>query len=190
LSTAQEALRLARTGGERGHEAYALWLVGGIQQASGAYENALSLARELEMRPLAAQIQLDLGSQLATEGDYARAEEQTAFARHLFRQMDMRPWYDHSQSDTREIGHLYIVARSNPQLYEFLAQEFTGTRGIKVVLDRRERGQSDVSRDEERRRQPVDADLRAWELALTSTHDGSSDPFMPRAEADSGSPVI
>ena len=190
LSTAQEALRLARTGGERGHEAYALWLLGGIQEASGAYENALSLARELEMRPLAAQIQLDLGSQLATEGNYARAEEQTAFARQLFRQMDMRPWYDHSQSDTREIGHLYIVARSNPQLYEFLAQEFTGTRGIKVVLDRRERGQAEVSRDEERRRQPVDADLRAWELALTSAHDGSSDPFMPRAEADSGSPAI
>ncbi len=190
LATAQAALTLARETGERGHEAYALWLLGGIQQASGAYEKALSIALELGMLPLAAQAHLDLGRQLLAAGESVRAEEQTGLARQLFRQMDMRPWYDHSPSDPREIGHLYIVARSNPQLYEFLAQEFTGTRGIKVVLDRRERGQRDGSRNEERRRQPVDADLRAWELALTSAYDGSSDAFLARPATDSGSPAF
>ena len=63
----------------------------------------------------------------------------------------MRPWYDRSQIEERGNGHLYIVARSNPQLYEFLAHEFTGDRGIKVVLDRREHAQWQMSRNEERR---------------------------------------
>ncbi len=59
MSTAREALSLAGQAGERGHEAYALWLLGGIEQVPGAYENALSLALELGMLPLAAQTQLD-----------------------------------------------------------------------------------------------------------------------------------
>jgi hypothetical protein len=104
--------------------------------------------------------------------------------------MDMRPWYDHARSDPGEIAHLYIVSRSNPQLYEFLAQEFAGARGIKVVLDRRERGQPDVRADEERRRQPVDADLHAWELALTSAFPGPSGASAARGETDSESPAF
>jgi len=59
------------------------------------------------------------------------------------------------------------VARANPQLYEFLAHEFTGERGIQVVLDRREHAQWEASRIDERRMHPVDDDLRMWDLALT-----------------------
>ena len=79
----------------------------------------------------------------------------------------MRAWYDRSQSEDKRSGHLYIVSRSNPRLYEFLAQEFPGDRGIRVVLDRRGHAQWAVSRRDERRRFPVEDDLRAWELALT-----------------------
>jgi hypothetical protein len=170
--TARAALSLAEQAGERGHEAYALWLLGGIEQVPGTYEKALNLALELGMLPLAAQIHLDYGHQLGALGDAVRSDEQIALARQLFKQMNMRPWYDHSETDTRGIGHIYIVARSNPQLYEFLVQEFRGTQGIKVVLDRREQAQWDERDNDERRRQPpVDADLRAWELALTSAND-------------------
>jgi tetratricopeptide (TPR) repeat protein len=168
LDTAQEALELAREAGERGHEAYALWLLGRIQQSADAYEKALGIALELGMRPLAAQIQLDFGGQLAALGQPERSQEPIALGRELLRQMNMRSWYDHASTNTRENDHLYIVARTNPQLYEFLAQEFPGDRGIKVVLDRRERAHREGSRDRERRLQPVDEDLRAWDLALTS----------------------
>jgi hypothetical protein len=59
------ALELARRLGERGHEAYALWLLGelagkgvppDVERASEHYRTALSLAEALGMRPLAAAI--------------------------------------------------------------------------------------------------------------------------------------
>jgi len=81
--------------------------------------------------------------------------------------LNMRPWYDRSQHDDKGNGHLYIVSRSNPRLYQFLAHEFPGDRGIRVVLDRREHTQWGVSRRDERRHFAVDEDLRAWELALS-----------------------
>ena len=168
--TAREALALAREGGERGHEAYSLWLLGRIQKDAGAYEKALSIARELTMLPLAAQTHVDLGHQLAARGEAARAQEHIGRGQELLKQMQMRPWYDGSRAGAKDNAHLYIVARSNPQLYEFLTQEFTGERGIKVVLDRRERVEREMNRNQERRLHAVDEDLRAWELALTSAH--------------------
>src|SRR5262249_124756 len=99
-----------------------------------------------------------------------RGGEQIALAEKLFNRMNMRPWHDHSQTDLAHNGHLYIVARSNPALYEFLSEEFTGR--TTVVLDRRER--RGVRGGDERRRQPVDADLSTWDLALTSTAAGGN----------------
>jgi class 3 adenylate cyclase/tetratricopeptide (TPR) repeat protein len=172
LRTSEAALCLAREAGERGHEAYALWLLGGIKHTAEPYEDALGITLELGMRPLAAQTHIDYGRQLASAGNSARAEEQMGLGRQLVRRMNMRAWYDDSPTDPRENSHIYIVARSNPQLYEFLTQEFTGDQGITVVLDRRERAHRQITRDEERRLHPVDDDLRAWELALTSArHD-------------------
>ncbi len=171
LETAQQALNLSRDAGERGHEAYALWLLGRIQESTSAYEKALAIALELGMRPLAAQIHLDLGDQLAALGQAERSRESVALGRELLTQMNMRSWHDRSSISARENDHLYIVARTNPQLYEFLAEEFAGDQGIKVVLDRRERTHWEGSRGEERRLHPVDEDLRAWDLALTSAYD-------------------
>jgi class 3 adenylate cyclase/tetratricopeptide (TPR) repeat protein len=166
LATAQEALALAVDGGERGHEAHALWLLGSTQKAVEPYEQALGIALGLEMLPLAAQTHLDVGRQFAMAGDKVRADRHASLGRQLLKKMDMRPWYDQSQTSSRETGHLYIVARSNPQLYEFLTQEFSDARGIKVVLDRRERGQRGTGYGDDRRHQEVDADLRTWDLAL------------------------
>jgi hypothetical protein len=66
---------------------------------------------------------------------------------------------------------VFVVSRSNPELYEFLAQEFSGAPRIKVVLDRRDGEQCKTRRHAERRRQVVDADLRAWELALAPVYE-------------------
>jgi class 3 adenylate cyclase/tetratricopeptide (TPR) repeat protein len=166
--TAREALELAREGGERGHEAYALWLLAGIERSQETYEKALAIALELGMRPLAAQTRLDLGHHLVATGEPARGEEQIALARQLFERMNMHPWMDSWQAASGGSDHLYIVARSNPGLYEFLLQEFTGPRPVKVVLDRREGGLREARGRDERRRRPVDSDLRAWELALAA----------------------
>ena len=66
-SQAREALALTRRLGARGSEAEALCLVGDVASASGAedaegsYHEALALASELGMRPLAAHCHLGLG---------------------------------------------------------------------------------------------------------------------------------
>jgi predicted ATPase len=70
IAAAQRALALAREHQERGHQAYALRLLGKIeaqcdptehQQAAAHYRRALTLAEELGMRPLVAHCQLGLG---------------------------------------------------------------------------------------------------------------------------------
>jgi sugar phosphate isomerase/epimerase len=68
---AERALALARAHQERGHQAYALRLLGDIaahrdppesEQAEAHYRQALDLAEELGMRPLQAHCHLGLGT--------------------------------------------------------------------------------------------------------------------------------
>jgi tetratricopeptide (TPR) repeat protein len=68
---AQHALEFSRAHKERGHEAYALWLLGEIharhdppevEPAATPYRQALALAEELGMRPLQAHCHLGLGT--------------------------------------------------------------------------------------------------------------------------------
>src|SRR5262249_20500890 len=80
LATAKEALGLARGGGERGHEAHALWLLGRIEQKPETTEAAMNLALTLGLVPLAAQARFDYGHQLAQAGYPQRADEQIALA--------------------------------------------------------------------------------------------------------------
>jgi tetratricopeptide (TPR) repeat protein len=98
---ADRAVMLARTRGERGHEAYALRLVGEIasrcdppnfEQAEGHYRQAMALAEELGMPPLQAHCHLGLGTFYSKNGrrDEARAELSTAID--LYRSMDMTFW--------------------------------------------------------------------------------------------------
>jgi class 3 adenylate cyclase/tetratricopeptide (TPR) repeat protein len=98
---AERALAQAREHQERGHEAYALRLLGEIaagrepperDQAEAHYRQALALAEELGMRPLQAHCHRGLGTLYQTIGrlDQARAELSTAID--LYRTMDMRFW--------------------------------------------------------------------------------------------------
>ena len=85
---------LAREHGERGHEAWALRLLGEIAaqgdpldatQAERHYREAGALASELGMRPLQARCQLGLGR-------LRRDRAAVLGAVDLFRSMDMRVW--------------------------------------------------------------------------------------------------
>ena len=79
---AERTLALAREHQERGHQAYALRLLGEIaarrepperDQAGDYYRQALALAEELGMRPLAAHCHLGLGTLYAATGQREQA---------------------------------------------------------------------------------------------------------------------
>ncbi len=100
LPLAERALRLAREQNERGHEAYALRLLGEISsQADGSeteraiayFEQGRALAEELGMRPLVVRCDLGLGSLLRRTGNQEKAEDYLTEAITLAREMDMRP---------------------------------------------------------------------------------------------------
>ena len=86
---AEQALTLARAHQERGHEAYALRLLGDIaahrappdvDEAAAHYRQALTLAEDLGMRPLQAHCHRSLGTLhgLTGRSEHARAELSTA----------------------------------------------------------------------------------------------------------------
>jgi class 3 adenylate cyclase/tetratricopeptide (TPR) repeat protein len=98
---AQRALEFSRARKERGHEAYALRLLGEfhthrdpseVEAAATHYRQALTLAEELGMRPLQAHCHLGLGTLYAQIGqaEHARSELATAIA--LYRAMEMTFW--------------------------------------------------------------------------------------------------
>ena len=97
----ERTLALARKHQERGHQAYALHLLGAIAArrdpperapAESYYQQALALADELGMRPLVAHCHLGLGTLYAKIGqpEPARATLSTAMA--LYRAMAMTFW--------------------------------------------------------------------------------------------------
>jgi DNA-binding NtrC family response regulator/tetratricopeptide (TPR) repeat protein len=98
---AERALGQARQRGQRGHEAWLRWLLGEIAaeaEPAGAptveahYRQALGLAAELGMRPLAAHCHLGLGQWHRRSGASETAEEHLATALTLYRGMNMALW--------------------------------------------------------------------------------------------------
>ena len=113
LSSAGRALTLARQRGERGHEAWALRLLGeiGAQQdppdaanAEEHYREAMALAEELGMRPLVAHCHLGLGKLFRKLGraDAARAELSTAVE--MLRSMEMTVWLPEAEAELANTG--------------------------------------------------------------------------------------
>jgi tetratricopeptide (TPR) repeat protein len=101
--TADQGLSLAREGGERGFEAWALRLQAEIAgaahpaDASGAdarYREAMALAEELEMRPLLAHCHFGLGKLYRLTGKRDEAREHLTTATVMYREMDMRFWLE------------------------------------------------------------------------------------------------
>ena len=109
---ANRALELARTYQERGHQAYALRLLGEvaahrepseIDAAETHYRQATALAEELGMRPLVAHCQLGLGQISRRTGKREQARDHLTGATTLYREMDMRLGLERAEA---EMTHL------------------------------------------------------------------------------------
>jgi tetratricopeptide (TPR) repeat protein len=112
-AVAERALAHTRAHGERGHEAYALRLLGDIAahreppesaSAEAHYRQALALAEELGMRPLQAHCHLGLGTIYAQTGrpEPARAKLTTAIT--LYRSMEMPFWLPQAEAALAQVG--------------------------------------------------------------------------------------
>jgi tetratricopeptide (TPR) repeat protein len=104
---AEWALALAREHQERGHQAYALRLLGDIaarreppevKQAEAHYQQALVLAEEISMRPLQAHCHLGLGTLHVKAGQREKARTELSTAIELYRDMDMIFWLPQAEA--------------------------------------------------------------------------------------------
>jgi len=109
---ADRALTLARERGERGHEAWALRLLGetashhdrpDVATAEAHYGAAMALASELGMRPLVAHCHLGLGKLYRRAGKRPQAKEQLITAMSMFREMDMGFWLQKAEAELQVI---------------------------------------------------------------------------------------
>jgi tetratricopeptide (TPR) repeat protein len=106
LQAVRRALALAREHKERGHEAWSWRILGeiplrselAVPEAEDALQRALSLATELEMRPLMAHSRLGLGRWLARAGRRPDAEAHLRGAAALFGELEMRFWAAQAES--------------------------------------------------------------------------------------------
>jgi class 3 adenylate cyclase/tetratricopeptide (TPR) repeat protein len=105
-AVAAVALELARDHKERGHEAYALRLLGEVTtqsdtvaQAETHYRGALRLAQELGMRPLAAHCHWGLARLFRRAHDPIAAQEHAAIARAQFQDMEMIGWLQRMEAE-------------------------------------------------------------------------------------------
>jgi tetratricopeptide (TPR) repeat protein len=104
---AAHTLAHAREHQERGHEAYALRLLGEIaahrspsdvDEAAAHYRQALALAEELGMRPLQAHCHCGLGMLYAKLGRREQAHTELSAAIDLYRDMEMTFWLPQAEA--------------------------------------------------------------------------------------------
>jgi tetratricopeptide (TPR) repeat protein len=109
---AERARAHAREHQERGHQAYALHLLGDIvarreppdvAPAEASYRQALTLAEELGMRPLQAHCHRGLGTLYATTGQREQARAALATAMALYRAMDMTFWLPQAEAALAQV---------------------------------------------------------------------------------------
>jgi len=108
LVLGHQALTLAREHGERGHEAWALLLLGDIashsdpsevQKAEDHYRQALAFATELGMRPLVAHCHQGLGKLYRRTCKSKQVRERLLTAATMYREMDMRYWLEKAEAE-------------------------------------------------------------------------------------------
>jgi class 3 adenylate cyclase/tetratricopeptide (TPR) repeat protein len=113
LVSAEQALTIARERGERGHEAYALRLLGELaahadppraEAAEAYYCQAMKLAEEHGMRPLYAHCQLGLARAYRQAGKRQQAQERLTTATTMYQKMDMQLWLEHAQAEWRALA--------------------------------------------------------------------------------------
>jgi tetratricopeptide (TPR) repeat protein len=109
---AEGALALANRHQEQGNRAYALLLLGQIaarwappecEHAEAHYQQALTLAKELSMRPLQAHCHRGLGALYAQTGRRAQARTALGSAIALYRTMDMTFWLPQAEATLAQV---------------------------------------------------------------------------------------
>jgi class 3 adenylate cyclase/tetratricopeptide (TPR) repeat protein len=110
---AKDVLAHTREHQERGHEAYALRLLGDIaarhesparDQAEAHYKQALILAEELGMRPLIAHCYLGLGTLYLKIGRPEQARAELSAASALYRAMEMTFWLPQAEAALAQVA--------------------------------------------------------------------------------------
>ena len=108
----ERTLTLTRTHQKRGHEAYALRLLGEIatrrellasEGAESYYRQALALTGELGMRPLQAHCHRGLGTLYAATGQQEQARAHLSTAIDLYRAMDMTLWLPQAETALAQV---------------------------------------------------------------------------------------
>jgi tetratricopeptide (TPR) repeat protein len=110
---AEQALMFAREHQERGNQAYALRLLGDIaarrdhsevSPAEAHYQQALTLAEALGMRPLVAHCHLGLGTLYLQMGRGAESRAALSTAIALYRAIDMTFWLPQAEAALARTG--------------------------------------------------------------------------------------
>src|SRR5262245_17070165 len=110
---AERALQLSRTHKERGHEAWALKLLGDValghnppktQQAESYYRHACALSLELGMRPLHAHCHVGLGKTYVAIGAVQHACAEMVAAIDRYSSMEMNLWLARANTAVNSIG--------------------------------------------------------------------------------------
>ncbi len=112
LPMARLFLEITRSVGARGNEAWATKLLAEVLATHGGMEardaapmlgRAISLARELEMRPLEARCQLALGSLLREQASYGEAEASLRSCADIFRSLEMPFWLARAEAEMKQL---------------------------------------------------------------------------------------
>src|SRR5208282_392790 len=109
-AAARHSLELAREHRERGHEAYALRLLGEVHRLKDAghsethYRDALLIAQELGMRPLEAHCHWGLARLMRGTAKRTRLKQHAATAKALFQDMEMTSSASQMEAELRETG--------------------------------------------------------------------------------------
>ena len=113
IKVALRGLSLARDKKERGHEAWALRLLGEIssqadqpdvEKAEEHYAQAITIAEELGMRPLIAHCHLGLAKLYRGMGKRQQAKEHLTTATAMMREMDMGLWLEKAEVELKDLG--------------------------------------------------------------------------------------
>jgi tetratricopeptide (TPR) repeat protein len=109
---AARALELSRTHHERGNEAWVLRLLGEIashgdppeiMQAEAYYQQALTRAEELDLRPLQAHCHWGLGTLYLKTAQREQAHPALSAAIALYREMDMTFWLPQAEAALAQV---------------------------------------------------------------------------------------
>jgi len=113
FEAASRALELTRQFNHFTYERWALRLLGEIacqsdppdlQTADGHYRQALALAHERGMRPLAARSHAGLATLYRRTGRRAESEEHWQTASAMYREMGMTYWLEKAERETKDLA--------------------------------------------------------------------------------------